>query len=339
MEFKATQIAEVLGGEIVGDETAIVSKLSKIEEGEKGSLTFLSNPKYTQYIYSTNASVVIVNKTFEPTQEIKATLIKVADAYQAFTQILEFYNEYKNQKTGIESPVSIFDSSTLGTDVYIGAFTYIGQNVTIGDDVKIYPNSYIGDNVIIKNNTVIYAGVKVYADCVIGENCKIHAGAVIGADGFGFAPTDSGAYKTIPQIGNVIIEDNVDIGANTCIDRATMGSTLIKKGVKLDNLIQIGHNVEIDENTVIAAQTAIAGSSKVGKGCMVGGQVAISGHLKIGNNVRISGKTGVGKNIKDNAVLRGIPAMDYNDFNKSYVHFRNLPKIVEELKLNKALKK
>lgn len=332
MEFKATQIAEILGGEIVGDSSATVSTLSKIEEGEKGSMTFLSNPKYTQYIYSTNASVVIVNKSFEATKEIKATLIKVEDAYQAFTQILEFYNEYKNQKSGIESPVSISDTATLGEDLYIGAFAYIGANVTIGNNVKVYPGCYIGDNVTIKENTTLYAGVKIYADCEIGSHCKIHAGAVIGADGFGFAPTSSGTYTTIPQIGNVIIQDNVDIGANTTIDRATMGSTIIKQGTKLDNLIQIGHNVVVGENTVIAGQTAIAGSSTIGDYCMIGGQVGIAGHIKIGNNVKVSAKSGVTKNTKDNVVLRGIPAMDYSDYNKSYVYFKRLPQIVEELK-------
>lgn len=332
MEFKATQIAEILGGEIVGDASAAVSKLSKIEEGEKGSMTFLSNPKYTPYIYTTKASVVIVNQDFEPTQEIVATLIKVPDAYQAFTQVLEFYNEYKNQKTGIESPVSISPSAKVGKDVYIGAFAYVGENAVIGDGVKIYPHTYIGDNVIIKDNSTLYAGVKVYADCEIGSQCKIHAGAIIGADGFGFAPTESGEYKSIPQIGNVIIEDNVDIGANTCVDRATMGSTVIKKGVKLDNLIQVGHNAIIDTNTVIAAQTAIAGSSKVGKNCMIGGQVAIAGHITVGDNVKVSGKSGVAKSAKDNEVLRGIPAMDYTAYNKSYVYFKQLPKIVKEIK-------
>ncbi|NIJ45296.1 UDP-3-O-[3-hydroxymyristoyl] glucosamine N-acyltransferase [Wenyingzhuangia heitensis] len=332
MEFKATQIAEILGGEILGDSSASVSTLAKIEEGEKGAMTFLSNPKYTKHIYTTNASIVIVNKDFEATQPISATLIKVEDAYQAFTQILEFYNEYKNQKSGIESPVSVHDSAKLGDDIYIGAFTSIGANVSIGNNVKIYPNCYIGDNVVIKNNTTLFAGVKIYTDCIIGNNCKIHAGTVIGADGFGFAPTEDGTYKSIPQIGNVIIEDNVDIGANTTIDRATMGSTLIKQGVKLDNLIQVGHNVVIGKNTVIAAQTAIAGSSKVGENCMIGGHVAISGHISIGNNVKISGKTGVGKSIKDNSVIRGIPAMNYNDYNKSYIYFRKLPQIVEELR-------
>jgi len=332
MEFKATQIAEILGGEIIGDSSVMVSTLAKIEEGEKGSMTFLSNPKYTQYIYTTNASVVIVNKTFEATNEIKATLIKVEDAYQAFTQILEFYNEYKNQKSGIESPVSVSESATLGEDIYLGVFAYIGNNVVIGNNVKIYPSCYIGDNVTIKENTTLYAGVKIYADCEIGSHCKIHAGAVIGSDGFGFAPTETGEFKAIPQIGNVIIEDNVDIGANTTIDRATMGSTIIKSGVKLDNLIQIGHNAILGKNTVIAAQTAIAGSSKLGENCMIGGQVAVAGHLNIGNHVKVSGKSGVTKNLKDHSVVRGVPAIKYADYNKSYVYFKKLPKIVEELK-------
>lgn len=332
MEFKATQIAEILGGEIVGDASATVSTLSKIEEGEKGSMTFLSNPKYTNFIYSTNASVVIVNKDFEPTKEISSTLIKVEDAYQAFTKVLEFYNEYKNQKSGIESPVSISETAKLGDNPYIGAFVYIGAHVKIGNNVKIYPNSYIGDNVTIKDNTTLYAGVKIYADCEIGNNCKIHAGVVVGADGFGFAPTETGEYKTIPQIGNVIIKDNVDIGANTTIDRATMGSTIIEKGVKIDNLNQIAHNVTVGKNTVMASQSGIAGSSSVGEGCQIAGQVGISGHIKIGDNVKISAKTGVAKNVKNGAVLRGIPAMDYNDYNKSYVHFKRLPELVKELR-------
>ncbi|GGF75042.1 UDP-3-O-(3-hydroxymyristoyl)glucosamine N-acyltransferase [Wenyingzhuangia marina] len=338
MEFKATQIAEILGGDIVGDDSATVSTLAKIEEGEKGSMTFLSNPKYTSYIYTTNASIVIVNKSFEPTAEISATLIKVDDAYQAFTQILEFYNEYKNQKVGIDMNTFISDSAKLGQDIYLGAFAYIGENVVIGNNVKIYPQCYIGDNVVIKDNTTLFAGVKIYADCIVGSNCKIHAGTVIGSDGFGFAPTETGVYKSIPQIGNVIIEDHVDIGANSTIDRATMGSTVIKQGVKLDNLVQIAHNVVVGKNTVIASQSGVAGSSKIGKNCMFGGQVGISGHVSIGDNVKISAKSGVAKNIKDNEVLRGIPAMDYGDYNKSYVMFKKLPEIVQELRNNKSLK-
>ncbi|MDO3694943.1 UDP-3-O-(3-hydroxymyristoyl)glucosamine N-acyltransferase [Wenyingzhuangia sp. chi5] len=332
MEFKATQIAEILGGDIVGDASATVSTLAKIEEGEKGSMTFLSNPKYTSYIYTTNASIVIVNKSFEPTAEISATLIKVEDAYQAFTQILEFYNEYKNQKVGIDMNTFISDSAKIGQEIYLGAFAYIGENVVIGNNVKIYPQCYIGDNVEIQDNTTLFSGVKVYADCVIGKNCKIHSGTVIGSDGFGFAPTETGEYKSIPQIGNVVIEDHVDIGANCTIDRATMGTTFIRKGVKLDNLVHVAHNVSIDENTVIAGQSGIAGSSKIGKYCMFGGQVGISGHVSIGDNVKISAKSGVTRNIKNDAVLRGIPSMDYNEYNKAYVMFKKLPEIIKELK-------
>lgn len=332
MKFKISQIAEILEGDIVGNPDVEVSSLSKIEEGDGSSLTFLSNLKYTQYLYTTKAAAVIVNKSFEPTQEVIATLIKVDDAYVAFTKLLEFYNEYKNHKEGIEENVYIAKSAVIGEGVYIGAFAYIGENVKIGNHVKIYPQTYIGDGVTIKDQTTIFSGVKIYADCEIGQSCKIHSGAVIGADGFGFAPTADGSYKAIPQIGNVIIKDNVDIGANTTIDRATMGSTVIEKGVKLDNQIQIAHNVVIGENTVIAAQTAVAGSTKVGKSCMIGGQVAIAGHLTIADDVKISGKTGVASNVKAKAVLRGIPAMDYRDFNRSYVLFKKLPSILKDLK-------
>lgn len=332
MIFKITQIAEILQGEVIGNPEAEVSTLSKIEEGEKGSLTFLSNPKYTQYIYSTKATAVIVNDTFEPTEDITATLIKVKDAYQAFTKLLEFYNEYKNQKQGIETPSYISTTAKLGKDVYVGAFAYIGENVVIGDDVKIYPHTYIGDNVVIKNNTTLYAGVKVYMDCKIGEHCKIHAGAVIGADGFGFAPTDDGSYKAIPQIGNVIIEDHVDIGVNTTIDRATMGSTIVEQGVKLDNLVMVAHNVVIGKNTVIAAQSGIAGSTKIGAQNMIGGQVAVSGHLSTGDQVKILGKSGVTKNLKKGGIYNGIPAMEVMKYNRSQIVFRNLPKIIKELK-------
>ncbi len=342
MKFTATQIAEILEGDIVGNPEEEVSKLSKIEEGEEGSLTFLSNEKYTPYIYSTNASIAIVNKTFVPEKEITSTLIKVDDAYKAFSTLLAFYNEVKNNKSGKETPHFISDSAKLGINLYIGAFSYIGNNVTIADDVKIYPNCFIGDNVTIGEGTTLFPGVKVYSESIIGKNCKIHSGAVIGADGFGFAPEADGTYAAIPQIGNVVIEDNVDVGANTTIDRATLGATYIRKGVKLDNLIQIGHNVEVDTNTVIAAQTAVAGSSKVGKNCMIGGQVAISGHLKISDNVKVQGKSGITKSIKSNEVVGGIPAFNLKDFNKSYVYFKNAPsqnsRITELEKEIKALK-
>jgi len=339
MKFKAQQIADILEGDVVGNPEEEVSKLSKIEEGEKGSLTFLSNPKYNAYLYTTNASVAIVNRSFVPEKEVKTTLIKVDDAYKSFSKLLEFYNEVKNNKLGREQPHYIATSSIIGENEYIGAFAYIGENVKIGTNVKIYPNAYIGDNVVIGDDTVVFAGVKIYSDTQIGRNCKIHSNAVIGADGFGFAPDESGAYKAIPQIGNVIIEDNVDIGAASTIDRATLGSTIIRKGVKLDNQIQIAHNVEVGKNTVIASQTGVSGSTKIGENCMIGGQVGIAGHLKIGNNVKVLGQTGVTKSLKDNEMVYGTPALNARDFNKSYVYFKNLPKVVSKInQLEKDLK-
>jgi UDP-3-O-[3-hydroxymyristoyl] glucosamine N-acyltransferase len=331
MKFTAEQIAGILDGEVVGNPMAEVSRLSKIEEGAEGSLTFLSNPKYQNYIYSTKASVTIVNNTFISDAPLSTTLIKVDDAYASFTKLLEFYNQVKLNKSGIEQPSFIAENATIGDNLYLGSFSYIGQHVVLGENVKIYPNCFIGDNVVIGSNVVLFAGAKIYSETIIGNNCTIHSGAIIGADGFGFAPNPDGTYTKIPQIGNVIIEDNVDIGSCTTIDRATMGSTIIRKGVKLDNQIQIAHNVEIGENTVIAAQTGVAGSTKIGKNGMIGGQVGISGHLTIGNNVRIQAQSGVGRNIKDDEVLQGSPAFGYNDFSKSYVHFRNLPKIVAEI--------
>ncbi len=327
MKFTAKQIADILEGELEGNPKEEISKLSKIEEGSNGSLTFLANPKYNQFIYSTKASVIIVNKSFLPERSISSTLIKVDDAYKAFSKLLEFYNQVKNNKTGREHPHFIAESANIGKNEYIGAFAYVGNNVEIGNNVKIYPNSYIGDNVVIGDNSIIFAGVKVYSETRIGHNCKIHSGSIIGSDGFGFTPDENGAYKAIPQTGNVIIEDNVDIGSNCTIDRATLGSTLIKEGVKLDNQIQIAHNVEIGKHTVIASQTGIAGSSKIGENCMVGGQVGIVGHLTIGDKVQIQAKSGISKNLKDGAVVQGAPAFGYSDYNKSYVHFRNLPKI------------
>jgi UDP-3-O-[3-hydroxymyristoyl] glucosamine N-acyltransferase len=335
MKFTAEQIAGILEGEVVGNPNAEVHGLSKIEEGKKGSLTFLSNPKYNGFIYKTEATITIVNKTFEAEAEIKTTLIKVDDAYMAFSKLLEFYDHAKGNKIGIEQPSVISENTKYGKNLYLGSFSYVGLNVVIGDDVKIYPNCFIGDNVVMGDNVIVFAGAKVYSETVIGNNCTIHSGAIIGADGFGFAPNTDGTFKKIPQIGNVIIEDNVDIGSCTTIDRATMGSTIIRKGVKLDNQIQIAHNVEIGENTVIAAQTGIAGSTKIGKNGMIGGQVGIAGHLIIGNNVRIQAQSGVGRNIKDDEILQGSPTFGYNDFSKSYVYFKNLPKIVadiEELK-------
>jgi len=331
MKFTAEQIAGILEGEIVGDPNIEVSRLSKIEEGTEGSLTFLSNPKYVNYIYSTKASITIVNDSFVPESPITTTLIKVADAYKSFSKLLEFYNQVKLNKSGIETPSFIAESVKYGENLYLGSFSYIGDNVVLGDNVKIYPGSFIGDNVTIGNNVIIFAGAKIYSETVIGNNCTIHSGTIIGADGFGYAPNADGTYNKIPQIGNVIIEDNVDIGANSTIDRATLGSTVIRAGVKLDNQIQIAHNVEIGRNTVIAAQTGIAGSTKVGENCMIGGQVGIVGHLTIGSNVRIQAQSGVGRNIKDNEILQGSPTFGYADFSKSYVHFKNLPKLVKEI--------
>lgn len=331
MKFTAEQIAGILEGEVVGNPMAEVFRLSKIEDGAEGSLTFLSNPKYLNYIYTTKASVTIVNDTFVPELKLTTTLIKVQDAYAAFSKLLEFYNQVKLNKSGIEQPSFLSQSVKYGDNLYLGSFSYVGQNVVLGENVKIYPNCFVGDNVVIGDNVILFAGAKIYSETIIGNNCTIHSGAIIGADGFGFAPNPDGTFTKIPQIGNVVIEDNVDIGSCTTVDRATMGSTIIRKGVKLDNQIQIAHNVEIGENTVIAAQTGVAGSTKIGKNGMIGGQVGISGHLTIGNNVRIQAQSGVGRNIKDNEILQGSPAFGYNNFSKSYVHFKNLPKIVAEI--------
>lgn len=331
MKFTAQQIAGILEGDIVGNPDVEVSKLSKIEEGTKGSLTFLANPKYQSYIYSTKASITIVNKTFVPENHLETTLIKVEDAYKSFSKLLEYYNMVKLNKQGIENPSFISDSATYGSQIYIGAFTYIGENVKIGNNVKIFPNCYIGDNVVIGDDTVVFAGVKIYSETSIGNNCVINSGVIIGADGFGFVPNEKGEYNKVPQTGNVIIEDFVDIGAATTIDRATLGSTIIRRGVKLDNQIQIAHNVEIGKNTVIAAQTGIAGSTKIGENCQIGGQVGFAGHITIGNNVKIQAQSGIGRSIKDNETLQGSPAFSYGDWNKSYVYFKNLPKIVKNI--------
>lgn len=331
MVFTAGQIAGILEGEVLGNPDVAVHKLAKIEEGEQGSLTFLSNPKYTQFIYNTRASITIVNKDFVPDQKVNTTLIKVEDAYKSFSRLLEYYNEVKNNKVGIESPVFKSGTLTHGDNLYLGAFSYIGSNVTLGNDVKIYPNVYIGDNVTIGNNVTVFAGAKIYSETQIGNGCIIHSGVILGADGFGFVPNDQGEFSKVPQIGNVIIEDNVDIGAGTTIDRATLGSTILRKGVKLDNQIQIAHNVEIGEHTVIAAQTGIAGSTKIGRYCMIGGQVGIVGHIVIGDHVKIQAQSGIGRNVKDKEVLQGSPALNYGEYNKSYVHFKNLPRIVNRL--------
>jgi UDP-3-O-[3-hydroxymyristoyl] glucosamine N-acyltransferase len=337
MKFTAGQIAGILDGEVFGNPDAEVYKLAKIEEGTEGSLTFLANTKYSNYLYSTNATIVIVNKSYELENEVKATLIKVDDAYSSFSKLLEYYNQIKLMKSGIEQPSVISEGVTYGDDLYLGSFCYIGKNVRIGNNVKIYPNSFIGDNVTIGDNCVFFAGVRIYSETEIGNHVTIHSGSIIGSDGFGFAPQEDGSYSKIPQIGNVVIEDHVEIGSCSTVDRATLGTTYIRKGAKLDNQIQVAHNVEIGENTVIAAQTGIAGSTKIGKNCLIGGQVGIAGHITIGDRVKIQAQSGIGKSLKDGEVVQGSPAFNYGDFAKSFVHFRNLPKIVneiEELKKN-----
>ena len=331
MKFTAEQIAGILEGDVVGNPNVEVSKLSKIEEGTEGSLTFLANPKYQPYIYTTKASVTIVNKTFVPESPLSTTLIKVEDAYKSFSKLLEYYNMVKMNKTGIEQPSFISETAQYGDNIYIGAFSYLGDNVKIGNNVKIYPNTYIGDNSIIGDDCVIFSGAKIYSETTIGNSCVINSGCIIGADGFGYAPNENGEYSKVPQTGNVIIEDFVDVGAGTTIDRATLGSTIIRRGVKLDNQIQIAHNVEIGKNTVIAAQTGVAGSTKIGENCVIGGQVGIVGHITIGSRVKIQAQSGIGRNIKDDEVLQGSPAFGYGDYNKSYVYFKNLPKIVKQI--------
>lgn len=339
MTFTAKDIARLLNGTVEGDENVTVDKLAKIEEGTQGSLSFLANPKYTSFIYTSAASIIIVDKQFTPEKAVKATLIRVDDPYAAFAGLLDHYNQLKLDKRGISDQAFISPSAKIGKNVYIGPFAFIGENAVIGDKTKIYPQSYVGDDVTIGKNTTLFSGVKVYAGNVLGSNCIIHAGVVIGADGFGFAPQQDSNYKKVAQIGNVIIEDNVEIGANTTIDRATLGSTIIRKGVKLDNLIQIAHNVEVGENTVMAAQSGIAGSSKVGRNCMVAAQVGIVGHLTVGNNVKVAGQSGVTTNLKDDAVVFGSPAFDAGKYRKAYVHFRNLQKLVDRIEeLEKKLK-
>ncbi|MEN8815664.1 MAG: UDP-3-O-(3-hydroxymyristoyl)glucosamine N-acyltransferase [Nonlabens sp.] len=327
MKFNIKQIAEILEGTIDGDPNIEVSKLSKIEEGEEGSLSFLSNDKYTPYIYKTKASAVIVNKDFVAEQAINCALIRVEDAYLAFTKLLEFYQMTKMNKQGIEQPSFIHETASYGDDLFLAAFSYIGENVKIGNNVKIFSNVNIADNVTIGDNCILQSGVHIMSDTVIGNHVVINSGSVIGADGFGYAPNKDGSYTKIPQTGNVIIEDNVNIGALTTIDKATLGSTIIKKGAKLDNQIQVAHNVEIGEHTVIAAQTGIAGSAKIGKYCRIGGQVGIAGHIEIEDNVGVQAQSGIGRKLKSGSIVQGSPAFDFGDWNRSYVLFKNLRKI------------
>ena len=327
MKFNAQMIASFLKGEIEGNPAVEVDNISKIEEGKPGSLSFLSNPKYEKYIYETQASIILVNKDFKPEKPVSATLVRVENAYEAFASLLELYMQSKPQKTGINKLSSIREDAILGENVYVGDFTVIESKAKIGNNVKIYPQVYIGEGVEVGEGTLIYAGVKVYEGCKIGKNCIIHSGTVIGADGFGFAPQSDKTYKKIPQIGIVIIEDNVEIGANTCIDRATMGATILHAGVKLDNLIQIAHNVEVGENTAMAAQTGIAGSAKLGKNIVIAGQVAIVGHISIGNDVKIGGQAGIIRDIKDGEMLQGSPAINFKDFWKATAVFNKLPEL------------
>lgn len=341
MQFTAAQIAMIINGKVEGDADVAVASFGKIEEAQNGQLAFLANPKYQEYLYSTNASIIIINESLELKQKIKATLIKVPDAYSAFATLLDKYQQLKRQQlTGIQQPVYIAATAKTGENVFIGAFAYVGENVVIANGAKIYPNAYLGDNVIIGENTIIHPGVRIYHDCVIGKNVSIHAGTVIGSDGFGFAPQADGTLKKVPQIGNVIVEDGVEIGANATIDRATIGSTLIKAGAKLDNLLQIAHNVEVGNNSVIAAQSGISGSTKIGNNVMIGGQVGIVGHLKIADGTRINAQSGVSKSIKNpNSAVTGSPAFDYTAALRSQAASRNLPNLEKRvLELEKLLK-
>jgi UDP-3-O-[3-hydroxymyristoyl] glucosamine N-acyltransferase len=333
MEFTIQQVALMLGGTVQGDSEAFIHNLGKIQDAQKGDIAFLSNPKYESFIYTTQASAVIVNKGFVTQKPLSTSLILVEDAYTAFSVLLEEYEKLiKFSKKGFENPHFVAENVVLGENLYIGAFAYIGKNVKIGNNCKIYPQTYIGDNVTIGENTIIYAGTRIYENCKIGNNCTLHSGVVIGSDGFGFAPQPDGSYKTIPQVGNVILEDNVSVGSNSTIDRATMGSTVICKGVKIDNLVQIAHNVIIGKDTVIAAQTGIAGSSELGEGCMVGGQVGIGGHIKLADKTYIGGQSGVGKSIQEaGKKIQGSLAFDILSFHKSSVLFRKLPEIMQKI--------
>lgn len=339
MKFTTSQIAALLNGKVEGDGSAEVWKLCKIEEGEPGGLSFLANSKYTNYIYDTSATAVIVSVDFVPEHPVKATLIRVSDPYLSFAMLLKKYNEMQLDKKGVDKLAYIAPSAVIGKDCYIGPFAFIGENAHIGDGAKIYPQTYVGDNTIIGNNTTLFAGVRIYQNIVVGARCILHSGVVVGADGFGFAPTADGSYQKIDQIGNVIIEDDVEIGANTTVDRATMGSTIIHKGVKLDNLCQIAHNVVVGESTVMASQSGIAGSSKVGGHCVIAGQVGIVGHLEIGNNVTIAAQSGVTRNFPDNVTILGTPATDAVKQRKTYIYERNLDQLYKRVdELEKKIK-
>lgn len=341
MEFTAKAIAEFLKGEIVGDPEVKVNNIAKIEEAETGTLAFLANPKYSKYLYTTNASIVLINKDFKPEKDVASTIIKVDNAYESFAKILELAEQGRPVKQGISSLAYIDESAKIGDGVYIAPFVFIGEDAVIEDNVILNPHVFIDDNVTIKEYTKLNAGVKVYHECVIGKNCIIHAGAVIGSDGFGFAPDENNVYRKIPQLGNVIIEDNVEIGSNTSVDRATMGSTYIRKGAKLDNLIQIGHNVQIGENTVMAGQSGVAGSTKVGKNCQIGGQAAIAPHIQIADSVKIAPKSGVPNTIKEEgSIVMGSPSFNIREYQRSFIVFKQLPDLYKRIKeLENELKK
>jgi len=330
MEFTAKQIAEFIGGRVEGNDNASVNTFAKIEEGKEGAISFLSNPKYTQYIYDTKSSIVLINEDVVLEKPVSATLIRVKNAYESVAKLLQLYAASLPRKKGIDSLAFVSPKAMIGSDVYIGAFAYVGDGVTIGDGSQIYPHAVVGDNVTIGNNSKLYSNVTVYEGCKLGNNVTIHAGTVIGADGFGFAPNAEG-YEKIPQIGIVVIEDDVEIGANTCVDRSTMGSTIIHKGVKLDNLIQVAHNVEIGENTVMSAQVGIAGSTKVGSWCMFGGQVGLAGHIHIGDKTFLGAQSGVPGNIKGNQSLIGTPPMEPKAYFKSQAIFRKLPELYKQI--------
>jgi UDP-3-O-[3-hydroxymyristoyl] glucosamine N-acyltransferase len=340
MEFTAKMIAELLKGRIEGDPDVTVNNVSKIEEGKPGTISFLANPKYEKYIYTTHASVVIVNDNFVPEKPVSSTLIRVPNAYQAIATLLEMQETMKPRKSGVDSLAFIDPTATIGEHVYIGPFAVVSANAVIGDHVKLYPHVFIGEKSSVKNNTVIYPGVKIYADCHVGADCVIHAGVVIGSDGFGFAPQEGSEYKKVPQVGNVIVEDHVEIGANTCIDRATMGSTILRRGVKLDNLIQIAHNVEVGENTVMAGQSGIAGSTKVGRNVMIAGQVGLIGHITVADNVKIAAQSGITLPIKNpGEVVQGSPSFNFSKYQRCYVLFRKFPEIYQQIQsLEKQIK-
>jgi UDP-3-O-[3-hydroxymyristoyl] glucosamine N-acyltransferase len=331
MEFTAQQIAAFLNGTVEGDPEAKVNNLAKIEEGAPGTMTFLANPAYTHFIYSTGATIVVVRRDFTAAHPVAATLIRVDSPYDAFATLLEMYDQMKTRKTGISAQAFIAKTASIGENAYIGEFAWIGENVKIGKNAQIHPQVYIGENVTIGDDCLLYPGVKIYQGCVIGHSCTLHGGVVIGSDGFGFAPQDDKNYRKVPQVGNVILEDHVEVGSNTTIDRATLGSTIIRRGVKLDNLIQVAHNVEIGENTVIAAQSGISGSTRIGKNCMIGGQVGFVGHLTIGDNAKIGARSGVEGTVKPDAVIFGAPAIDAPKARRNFIHWRNLDDIVKKI--------